>query len=85
MGKEVMLSIRLEKSIERNIEEIANQMNLKKATIMREAITRYVDEQMDYLASVKVLKEIEIAKQNGIKTEYSLSEINETFKNDILD
>ncbi|GHU17664.1 hypothetical protein FACS189472_04890 [Alphaproteobacteria bacterium] len=78
-----MLSIRLNRDIERNIEKIASKMNITKAVFLREAITEYLEDRMDYMAAVEALKETEDLEKQGFKSVYSSDEINKMYEDDL--
>ena len=52
-----MLSIRLTPDIEKNIEKAAMRMKITKAAFLREAITEYLEDRLDYLEACAILEE----------------------------
>jgi predicted DNA-binding protein len=52
-----MLSIRLAPNVEKSIEQVAAKMKITKAAFLREAITEYLEDRMDYLEACKILEE----------------------------
>ncbi len=78
-----MISLRLNKNIETDIKNIATIMKTNKATLLREAITNYIEDMKDYILAMESIKDIETLEKQGKKATYTLEEIKEKYK-DVL-
>jgi predicted DNA-binding protein len=56
-----MLSVRLDKNLEQSLAEIAAATNTTKTALMKEAITRYIDDRTDYILAARALKDMRTA------------------------
>ena len=65
-----MISIRLDEGMEKTLDTISNEMKKSKSEIVREALSEYIEDKLDYLAAVKALKNT----QSTISLESVLSE-----------
>ena len=70
-----MLSIRLDKNMEKSLEDIANITQKSKSTLIREALAQYIEDQLDYFAAVKAMKKM--------RKTYSLDEVLDEFKSEL--
>ncbi len=78
-----MISLRLNKNTETDIKNIATIMKTNKATLLREAITTYIEDMKDYILAMESIKDIETLEKQGEKATYTLEEIKEKYK-DVL-
>ena len=70
-----MLSIRLDRSMEKSLEDIANFLQQPKSTLIREALAQYIEDRLDYFSAVKAMKKM--------RETYSLDEVLEEFKDEL--
>lgn len=70
-----MLSIRLDKDMEKSLENIANITQESKSTLIREALAQYIEDKLDYFAAVKAMKKM--------RKTYSLDEVLAEFKDEL--
>ena len=70
-----MLSIRLDKDMEKSLENIANVTQESKSTLIREALAQYIEDKLDYFAAVKAMKKM--------RSTCSLEEILTEFKDEL--
>jgi len=70
-----MLSIRLDRSMEKSLEDIANFLQQPKSTLIREALAQYIEDRLDYFSAVKAMKKMHET--------YSLDEVLEEFKDEL--
>jgi predicted DNA-binding protein len=70
-----MISIRLDKSTEKSLTDIANAMYTTKTALVREAIEHYIEDKADYLLAARTVKKMQTA--------YSLEEVLQEFKNEL--
>ena len=73
----VMLSIRLDKSLEKSLETVAKAVNLTKTAFVRKAIEEFIVDKMDYLSAAYEMR------QN--QSTHSLDDILSEFKDDLRD
>lgn len=65
-----MFSIRLDKSIEKSLNDIADITHETKSSMIREAILQYIEDKMDYISAVRAINK----SQNTISLENVLDE-----------
>lgn len=70
-----MLSIRLDEGMEKSLINIANATQKSKSSLIREALSQYIEDKLDYLSAVKAMKEI--------RSTYSLDEVLAEFKDEL--
>lgn len=70
-----MLSIRLDKNMEKSLEDIANIVQQPKSALIREALAQYIEDKLDYFSAVKAMK--------NMRTTYSLDEVLDEFKDEL--
>ncbi len=70
-----MLSIRLDKNMEKSLEDIANITQESKSTLIREALAQYIEDKLDYFAAVKAMKKM--------RKTYSIDEVLDEFKSEL--
>ncbi|MDR2795013.1 MAG: ribbon-helix-helix domain-containing protein [Holosporaceae bacterium] len=70
-----MLSIRLDKNLEQSLAEIADATNTTKTALMKEAITRYIDDKTDYILAARALKDVQ--------TTFPLETVLQEFKDEL--
>lgn len=70
-----MISIRLDENLENSLNTIAAEMDKSKSSIIREALLEYIEDKLDYLATVKAL--------NNTKSTVSLSDVLDEFKHEL--
>lgn len=70
-----MLSIRLNKDLEKSLQDTSNLLNISKSTLVKEAIEEYLIDKSDYLDALKILK--------NDKKQYSLEEVIAEFKDEL--
>ena len=70
-----MLSIRLNKNLEKSLQDTSNLLNISKSTLVKEAIEEYLIDKSDYLDAIKILK--------NDKKQYSLDEVIAEFKDEL--
>lgn len=70
-----MLSIRLNKDLEKSLQDTSNLLNISKSTLVKEAIEEYLIDKSDYLDAAKILK--------NDKKQYSLDEVIAEFKDEL--
>ena len=71
----IMLSIRLNKNLEKSLQDTSNLLNISKSTLVKEAIEEYLIDKSDYLDAIKILK--------NDKKQYSLDEVIAEFKDEL--
>ena len=52
-----MLSIRLPKELETDLVSLAKHLNLNKSNIVISALTKYIEDQQDYIKASSILKQ----------------------------
>ena len=67
-----MFSIRLDKNIERSLNELAALTQETKSAMIREAILQYIEDKLDYIAAVRALNDAK--RQKTIPLEDVLAE-----------
>lgn len=72
-----MLSIRLDNTVEQNIDKIAARLQTTRSDFLRQAIISYLEDMEDYFAALDALQETEEMQTCGQKAVYTLDEINE--------
>ena len=70
-----MLSIRLNKDLEKSLQDTSDLLNISKSTLIKEAIKEYLIDKSDYLDALKIL--------NNDKKQYSLEEVITEFKDEL--
>ena len=70
-----MLSIRLDKNMEKSLEDIANITQQPKSVLIREALAQYIEDKLDYFSAIKAMK--------NMHTTYSLDEVLAEFKDEL--
>lgn len=51
----MMISIRLNKDIERSLDDIATVTHQTRSAMIRDAVLQYIEDKLDYMAAVRVL------------------------------
>lgn len=70
-----MLSIRLNKNMEKLLNDMASATKTTKTALIKDAIEQYIEDKIDYMEAMHSLK-----NTNNV---YSLEEIVQEFKNDL--
>ncbi len=70
-----MLSIRLNKNMEKSLEDIVNITQESKSNLVREALAQYIEDKLDYFAAAKAMKKM--------RSTYSVEEILAEFKDEL--
>ena len=72
-----MISIRLDKDIERSLDDIAAVTNKTRSAMIREAVLEYIEDKLDYIAAVRALNSTENQKT------IPLEDVLEEFKDEL--
>ena len=70
-----MLSIRIDKNMEKSLEDIANITQQSKTALVKDALARYIEDKLDYFSAVKAMKRM--------RSTYSLDEVLDEFKDEL--
>ncbi len=54
----MMISIRLDKNMEKSLGDIASVTQQPKSALIREALAQYIEDKIDYFAAVKAMKKV---------------------------